>query len=75
MLFQADSDYYLSAMPPADLIARAKFSSHTRRNAHGRNNLLSFLALPIRDISFTFCVDTGRRNGDYYVRYGGKEVK
>ena len=49
MLFQADSDYYLSAMPPADLIARAKFSSHTRRNAHGHNNLLSFLALPIRD--------------------------
>ena len=36
--------------PPADLIARAKFSSHTLRNAHGRNNLLLFLALPARDI-------------------------
>ena len=36
-------------MPPAEFIARAKFSSHTLRNAHGRNNLLSFLALPIRD--------------------------
>lgn len=37
-------------MPPAYLIARAKFSSHMLRNAHGRFNLLSFLALWIREI-------------------------
>ena len=34
--------------PPADLIARAKFSSHSLRNAHGRKNLLSFLAIRTR---------------------------
>ena len=33
-----------------DLIARAKFSSPLRRNAHGRKNLLSFLAIWIREI-------------------------
>ena len=34
-------------MPPTDLIARAKFSDLQVGNAHGRNNLLSFLALLI----------------------------
>jgi len=36
--------------PPADLIARAKFSSQKLRNAHGRKNLLSFFAIRIREI-------------------------
>ena len=36
--------------PPADLIARAKFSLRLRRNAHGRKNLLSFLAIRIREV-------------------------
>ncbi len=41
-------------MPPADLIARANFSSLSLRNAHGRKNLLSFLAIRIRDIKLLF---------------------
>ena len=53
--------------PSADFIARAKFSAYGG-NAHGQNNLLSFLALLIREVSFTICADAGRRNGDYYVR-------
>ena len=38
-------------LPPAQFIARAKFSSLLLRNAHGRKNLLSFLAIRIRDFS------------------------
>ena len=55
-------------LPPADLIARAKFSSRTLRNAHGRKNLLSFLAIRIREIQFLFCADVWRRNGDFYEK-------
>ncbi len=51
-------------MPPADWIARAKFSSHSLRNAHGRKNLLSFLAIQIREIAIY--ADVWRRNGDFY---------
>ena len=43
-------------LPPADLIARAKFSSHSRRNAHGRKNLLSFLShADKRDFNYYLC--------------------
>ena len=38
------------SLPPADLIARAKISSRSLRNAHGRKNLLSFLAIWIREL-------------------------
>ena len=56
-------------LPPADLIARAKFSSHLRRCTHGHKNLLSFLAIRIRDlILITICADVWRRNGDFYVK-------
>ena len=38
------------ALPPADFNARANFSSaKPSENAHGRNNLLSFLAPLIRE--------------------------
>ena len=43
------ADLVILAPATADLIARAKFSSRSLRNAHGRKNLLSFLAIRIRD--------------------------
>ncbi len=46
-------------MPPADLIARAKFSWIKPRNAHGRKNLLSFLATRIRELSLLFVPTCG----------------
>lgn len=52
-------------VPPADLIARAKFSLRSLRNMHGRKNLLSFLAIRIREF-ITFCAGVWRRNGDFY---------
>jgi len=45
--------------PPADLIARAKFSDLQVRNAHGRNNLLSFLALLIEIFHLLFVPTQG----------------
>ena len=42
--------------PPAELIARAKFSSRSLRNAHGRKNLLSFLShTDKRDFNYYLC--------------------
>ncbi len=52
--------------PPTDLIARANFSSLLLRNAHGRKNLLSFLAIQIRVFLIDACADVWRRNGDFY---------
>ena len=46
-------------------IARANFSSSFAiGNALGHNNLLSFLALPLRDFLLLYFADAGRRNGD-----------
>lgn len=52
-------------LSPTNLIARAKFSSRTLRNAHGRFNLLSLLALRIREILLHFMPMQG----------GGMEIK
>ena len=52
-------------LSPTNLIVRAKFSSRTLRNAHGRFNLLSFLALRIREVLLDFVPAQG----------GGMEIK
>ena len=38
----------------------------TRKNAHGRKNLLSFLAILIREAKNIIYADVWRRNGDFY---------
>lgn len=48
-----------------DCIAHVHFLAYTLGNAHGRKNLLSFLAMWIRDL-IIICADAGRRNGDFY---------
>ncbi len=51
-------------MPPADLIARAKFSSHSRRYAHGVKSLIIPCHTDKRTL-ITICADVWRRNGDF----------
>ena len=53
-------------MPPADFVARAKFSAYAETHMGVIISYRSFAPL-IRDNLVAVCAGAGRRNGDYYL--------